>query len=404
MSKILAKKNFGVALDIGTTDIKGSLLDISSKKELARASVPNEQKAFGQDVITRLYFATKSGGLKELNKRAISAVNKLLSRLTEGTAVDIFDIKRIIAVGNSAMYHLMLMIRPDTLARAPFLPAEKKLQEKSANEAGIRVAKNAIFIFLPNISGFIGSDILASILLTGMHRDKKCSLIIDMGTNGEIALGSKDKIFVTSCASGPAFEARHIRCGMSARDGAIIRAELKNGKLLLRTIGDIIPKGISATGLIDIVSILIDKNIIDRKGRMKREKYIIYKGDGKKIYLTQSDIRQIQLAKAALSSGMEILKRRAEIEFKDLSRFYITGTLGGGINKANAKNIGLIPKGASINKVKFLKDGALSGAKKFLLEEAFCKNEINSILAKCEHIELHKDREFEEVFAGAMGF
>lgn len=402
MDKLLGKRVFGVALDIGTTDIKGSLLDISSKRELARASVPNEQKAFGQDVITRLHFATKINGLKELNKRVISAVNKLLKQLAGDSSVDMREVKKIIAVGNSTMYHLMLMIKPDTLARAPFLPAEKKLQEKNANEMGIRVAKDAIFRFLPNISGFVGSDILALILLTEMHKDKHYSLIMDMGANGEIAIGSQNRIFVTSCASGPAFEGRHIRCGMPASDGAIIRAKIANKELVFATVGNIAPRGISGSGLIDIISILLDKDLVDRRGRMKR-KFLLYKKATQKIYLIQDDIREVQLAKAALSSGIEILRGKAKIELKNLNRFYITGTFGEGINKKSAQNIGLIPKKISLSKVKFLKNGALTGAKRFLLEPS-CEKEINSILAKCEHIELHKDKEFEGAFAAAMHF
>lgn len=403
MNRVSRKRVLGVALDVGTADIKGSLLDISAKRELARANVPNEQKAFGQDVITRLYFATEKEGLKELNRRVISAVNKLLKRLAKGASINMRDIKEIIAVGNSTMYHLMSMIRPDTLARAPFLPAEKKLQERNASKMGICVGKDTIFRFLPNISGFVGSDILAAILTTGMHKSKRCNLLIDMGTNGEIALGSRDKIFVTSCASGPAFEARHIRCGMPARDGAIINAKMTNKRLTLKTIGNAAPKGISGSGLIDIISILLNKNIIDRRGRMERKEFIIYKRADKKIYLIQNDIRELQLAKAALVSGIEILKRKTGVEFKNLNKFYITGTFGEGINKKNAKNIGLIPKKLPLNKVEFLKDGALSGAKKFLLE-ASCEREINRILAKCKHIELHKDKDFEGVFAGSMYF
>ncbi len=403
MSETSRKKIFGVALDIGTETIKGALLDISSKKELAGGSVPNEQKAFGRDVITRLHLATKQEGLKELNKKAISAVNKLVKQLTGNASIDKRDIKKIIAVGNSTMYHLILMIKPDTLARAPFLPAEKTSQARNASEMGIDVGKDAIFKFLPNVSGFVGSDILAAILTTGLHSAKKYNLIIDIGTNGEIALGSKDRIFVASCASGPAFEGRHIRCGMPATEGAIIRAKVTNKQLSFKTVSNATPKGIGGSGLIDIISILLDKKIIDRKGRMKSKEFIIYKKAAKKIYLTQKDVREIQLAKAALSSGIEILKKRAKINLKGLDRFYITGAFGEGIDKKNAKNIGLLPEEIPLNKVTFLKDGALSGAKEILLDPSR-EREIDDILAKCEHVELHKDKDFEDTFAGKMHF
>ena len=226
---------------------------------------------------------------------------------------------------------------------------------------------------------------------------------MDIGTNGEIALGSGNKIFVTSCASGPAFEGRHIRCGMPAIDGAIIRAKVTNKRLSFKTVDNATPKGIGGSGLIDIISILLDRNIIDRKGKMKHKEFVVYKKSGKRIYVTQKDVREIQLAKAALSAGIEILRKRAGISLKDLNRFYITGTFGRGIDKKNAKNIGLLPEEIPLNKVTFLKDGALSGAKEVLLDPSR-EREIDDILAKCEHVELHRDKDFEDAFAGKMHF
>lgn len=403
MVRLPRGKEFGLSLDIGTTEIKGSLLELYSGKEAASISVPNEQKAFGSDVITRLHFAEQKGGIEELKKRVTSAVNKLIARLAEKASIDFHNIKKIAAVGNSAMYHLMLGIDPGMLARAPFSPAEKKIQKRKAVELGISAAEDAVFIFLPNISGFIGSDILASILKTGIYRDKRYNFIMDMGTNGEIALGSKDRIFVASCASGPAFEGRHIACGMPAVDGAIIGVKAGKKTLSLETVGGISPKGISGSGLIDLVSILLDKSVISKNGRMKQEKVTVYRAKREKIFISQKDVREIQLAKAALASGIELLRRRAKITFKDINNFYITGAFGIGINKKSAKNIGLIPKEIPSNKIRFLKDGALAGAKKYLLEPS-CEEEIANILKRCVHVELHKDKEFEEAFTASMDF
>ena len=403
MTKISSKKIFGIALDIGTTYIKGILLDISSKKELARAIIPNEQKAFGQDVITRLGLAIKKDGLKKLNEKVISAISKLIKKLTEDAFICKCDIKKIIAVGNSTMYHLTLMIDPTSLAKAPFLPKEKKTQGRNACALGIPVGENTVFQFLPNISGFVGSDILASILRSKMHRSKKYNLMMDMGTNGEIAIGSQNKIFVTSCASGPAFEARHISSGQGQVKGAITHAKFTNKKFSFKTIGNTTPKSIGASGLIDIMSILLKMGIVDMTGRMKEKEFIIYKGQGRKISLTQKDIREIQLAKAAFSSGIEILRRKININLKNLEHFYITGAFGEGIDKKNARNIGLIPKEIPLNKITFLKDGALTGARDLLIKTSSLK-EIESILAKCEHVELHKCKDFEDTFANSMHF
>ena len=356
----MKKGIFGAALDIGTTEIKGSLLNMKSKKELALGSVPNEQRGFGPDVITRLQFATtQKEGLKELNKRTISAINKLLDKLAKKASVNKKDIKRIVAVGNSVMYHIVLMVKPDLLAQAPFMPAETKMQEKNAGEMGI--SAGGTFKFLPNISGFVGSDTLAAILVTEIHKKTRHSLIIDIGTNGEIALGSKDKILVASCACGPAFEGRHIRTGSRA---------------------------------IDLIAVLLSKGAIDKTGRLAA---------GEKAHLTQQDVRGIQVAKAALRAGVEILMSKLALDIKDIRRLYITGRFGTSINIRNAKNIGLIPSGIPDKRIVFLEDGALSGAKK-VLSKPKAEKEISGILSICEHVELHKDKDFQDIFAASMSF
>ncbi len=371
MSRNSGKKPFGAAIDIGTSDIKGVLVDILSKKELARSSVPNEQGAFGRDVITRLHFATANKkGLRELSERVISAVNKLLARLTEKSGADKNDIGKILAVGNSAMYHLIFMVKADSLARAPFRPAAKKTRVQNAREMGIKAAGDTEFKFLPNIAGFVGSDTLAVILSTEAGRGAGYSLIMDIGTNGEIALASKNKILVASCACGPAFEGRYIRPGAK---------------------------------LIDLVAELLRKGTIDKTGRMAVKEFTAFDNVANRVCLTRENIREAQLAKAALAAGAEILLRRAGIGVKNINRLYITGRFGANINIRNAKKIGLIPAGIRNDKITVLKDGALLGAKKALLDSK-AEKEINNILAKCEHVELHKDKGFQDIFAGAMNF
>lgn len=371
MNRNSGKKILGVAMDIGTSDIKGVLVDILSGKELASSSVRNEQGAFGRDVITRLHFAVSNKkGLGELNKRVISAINKLLIQLAREAGADKSSIRKILAVGNSAMYHLIFMVRPDSLARAPFRPAAKKMRAQSARKMGIDAAKGAEFKFLPNIAGFVGSDTLAEILLTEINKKKGCSLIMDIGTNGEIAAGSKNGIFVASCACGPAFEGRYIRPG---------------------------------TRLIDLVAELLRKGVIDKTGRMAVKEFAVSDKGANKVCLRQENVREAQVAKAALAAAAAILLRRAGVDIKNIDKLYITGKFGARINVRNAKKIGLIPAGIRNDKIAILKDGALSGAKKALLDPT-AEKEINNILAKCEHVELHKNGDFQDAFAAAMGF
>ncbi|MBN1872140.1 MAG: DUF4445 domain-containing protein [Candidatus Omnitrophica bacterium] len=402
--KKIGNKRLGIALDIGTTEVKGALVDLETARDMSTSGAPNEQKAFGQDIITRLGLAMEAKGRRLLNKKVADTIDNLIKKLLNDTGCSQDAVKEIVAVGNSAMYHLLLMIKPDDLARAPFKPSESSLKEKRAEDVGIGIAKGARFRFLPNMGGFVGSDALGSILATRIHKKKNYSVIMDVGTNGELVLGSKEKIFVASCASGPAFEGRHISCGMPAIDGAITGSRIISNRMRFATVGDTEPRGVSGSGLIDVVSILVDKGIIGRDGRMKKKRFDLYEGSGKNIYITQEDIRQIQLAKAAFASGLEIMRRKANIEWNQLDTFYITGAFGRGIDKKNAKNISLIPRELNPNKILFLKEGALSGAKAFLLHSGQLTEEIDEILSICAHIELHKERDFQDIYADATRF
>ncbi len=404
MSNKTGKKIIGVALDVGTTDVKGVLVDLSARRQRAVAGAANEQRAFGQDVITRLHLAADRDGLLRLQKKVIITVNRLIAELAEKASVKRSDIRQIVAVGNTVMYHLLLMISVEKLAQAPFVPSETASQHRKARELGIDVAEGADFTFLPSISGFVGSDMLATLLSVDIHKKKSYVLLIDMGTNGELALGCRKGIFVASCASGPAFEARHISCGMPAQKGSVIRASFRKGRFIFKTIGNMPPSGISGSGLIDIVSHLLAQNRIERNGRIRNnQEVILYERGDRKISLNQKDIRQIQLAKAAFAAGIEILRRKAQIDLKEIKHLYITGTFGGGVDKRHARNIGLIPKDIPLKDISFLKDGALCGAKKVLLDSEYAK-EIERIRAKCCHVALHEEKDFQEIFTAAISF
>ena len=391
------QKNLAVALDIGTTNIEGALVDVVSRKTLSQKTITNEQVSYGHDVITRLGFAVKKQeNLKVLNSAVISSINKILNSLCDKD--DLKAVSRIVAVGNSAMYHLTLNIDPASLTTAPFRPKEKGYFSAPAKDLGIRINPGAVFEFLPIVDGFVGSDALAIILATGLHKETLPVLAVDIGTNGEIVLGNKDGIFAASTAAGPAFEGWHLSCGMPAADGAIYSLKLVSGRLQFKVVGDSKPKGICGSGFIDAISFMRRLDELDRTGRLEQE-FIIYKDRNKTISINQEDVRQIQLAKGAILAGINILMMRSKL--KVLSRVVITGKFGFLLDKENILNIRLLPD-IEAGKIEFLKSGALEGVKIFLFEGA--KDMLDPVLKNISHIELHKDGSFQNEFAHAMSF
>ena len=388
---------YGIALDIGTTTVSGSLVDLEKKLVLRRFSSLNSQISYGHDLVTRLNYARrKAGGLKRLSKSITSSINFIIANLLKNSGVVPDSISSIIAVGNAVMYHFLFSIPIDSFLTPPYRPHKTEKQEKDASGMGIKRVPAAKFILLPIIAGFIGSDAVSVMLATSLYKSEETILAMDIGTNGEIILGSREKIFVTSTAAGPAFEGWHITCGMRPVDGAIESAREVDGQLAFGVIGGLAPKGISGSGLIDLVSILLKRGEIEKTGTLKNQKFIVHK----KITITQRDIREVQLAKSAFSVGTKFLKSKMD---KDISRAYITGTFGNYINKENVKLLGLVPEDVGTEKIEFLEDGALRGVEKLLMNPAL-ETDIKDILAKTEHVSLAEDKDFQREFISSMHF
>ena len=387
-----------VALDLGTTNIQGALLDLDKKKIVSQKSILNEQVILGDDVITRLGFAIRhTKNLSHLNRLMISSINKLIKSLVQEK--DPNRIRFISAVGNSAIYHFTLNIDPSPLALAPFKPSKKELFTGPARRLGIRAGGDTIFEFLPIVDGFVGSDALAVIIAANLHNKKEEILAIDIGTNGEIIFARNGEIYVASTAAGPAFEGWHISCGMQARDGAVSSAELKSGKLRLRVTGGGKVKGICGSGLIDVVAVMLDMGVLNASGRLQDD-FVIYADKRIKISVTQEDIRQVQLAKGAIFAAVNILMKH--LNGGRISKLILTGKFGLKLNKENLIKIKLIPD-VGINNIEFLENGALQGVNKFIFGGRKI-NEIDAILKKVIHVDLHKDKSFQDEFALAMRF
>ncbi len=366
---------YAIALDIGTTNIQALLIENTSKRQIDYLSTKNSQALYGEDVITRLGLSLRDKDIqKRINKSIIEDLTLLIGLILKRKGVSIDSLEKVVACGNSAMHHILLGLPLEGLARAPFKPVHKeRIFETTLEELGIKIdagENETPFIFLPNLGGFVGSDALCIIVETGMHESERPILAIDLGTNGEIILGSNKKIFVTSTSAGPAFEGWRIKCG------------------------------VYGSTLIDIIGNLLKDKRIDKTGFMKRGPYF-YEVEKRSVMVTQKDVREFQLAKAAISCSVNILKKYYGDQ--KIAKVLITGLFGAKINKSNAKLVGILPEGIDLNKVEIKQDTALLGARSLLLFRNIEKK-LNPIIKKIKHIELHKEPLFQDAFTSAIRF
>ncbi len=421
-----SQRLFGIAVDLGTTTIVGSIINMLTGEVLAIAARTNPQSRYGADVISRVKYATSEpGGLDKLQNIVIEAINEIIDELCEKSSVNSREIYELSLAGNTIMNHLFLGVPPKYIAEAPYIPAFRKSQKFRANELGITIQPRGSVVTLPNISGYVGGDIVGFILASSIHKAEKLTLGIDIGTNGEIVLGNKNRLLSCSAAAGPAFEGGQISCGMRATDGAIDKFAIGNEQFFYHVIGDIDPKGICGTALVDIIAELLRQGVINNTGRIVSgeeadlpewiEKRIVKEenktsfvianengSEGTPIELTQQDIRELQLGKGAIAAGIEILCKELGISPSDIEEILIAGAFGSYLNRANARAIGLIPN-VPLERVKFVGNAASLGAKKFLLSQRE-REEAENIIQQTEYIELSSRLDFQQVFADKMFF
>ena len=364
---------YAICLDIGTTNVQGLICDMRGTRQIGYLTIKNSQVFYGADVITRLGRSLKSASIYEnIRQGLINDLTILIALLLKKNSLKAEDIDKIIACGNSAMHHIALKLPLENLAYAPFEPAYKGNTYKStAEKIGIKdIPEHTPFYFLPNIGGFVGSDALCVIIHTGMHESEALILSVDLGTNGEIMLGSKKKIAVASTSAGPAFESWRIKCG------------------------------VYGSTLIDIMTDLLKKGVIDKSGYMGQGKYI-YADGNREIKVTQKDVRGFQLAKAAISTGINLL--RTFFRGEKISKVYVTGIFGSKLNKFNAKEIGIFPEDIQSSKIEVKDKAALLGAASILRHKDIDAY-LSRIIKITEHIELSRDPDFQGVFTQAMQF
>ena len=414
-------KNFGLAFDIGTTTVVGSLIDLDTGNRIATKAILNPQTIYGDDVISRVsYLQNNSKGLLNLQRKIVGGINEIVDYLVNSTSVKRENIYEITLVGNTVMQHLLSGVNPLNLALYPYVPVTQDPINLKSYRLGLKINPLANIYVFPNIAAFVGGDTVGVILATEMHKiNNKTKLAIDIGTNGEIVLSHEGKLVAASTAAGPAFEGSRISHGMWAQDGAIEKARLKDGEVIIDVIGGGRPTGICGSGLIDAISEFYKEGIIDRSGRIKPVKeqsrlwrnrivedeeggrFILWEdGEKSSIFISQKDIREFQLAKAAIYTGIKILLDKLEVKRENVEEVLIAGAFGNYINLESAYNVGLLPKFPN-SKVKNVGNAAILGAIKALLSKK-SRQEAEKIPHLVRYVELAATTNFQDVLTDSI--
>ena len=387
------REGFGVAVDLGTTTVVAQLIDLSTAKVLAVETILNPQLKFGADLISRIQ-ACLDGHAKELTGIIRSAIGIMIELMLKKNDV---KIQKIVLVGNTVMQHIFSGLDTTPLSAYPFQSKNLGMRCFNPETLGWNFQVMEKVQFFPSIGSFVGSDILAGIAATGLHLNENYTALIDLGTNGEIVVGNKRRIVCASTAAGPAFEGSNISMGMRAVTGAISSLNLINGKLEAKVIGNTAPKGICGSALVDAIAIFHKMDMIRMFGEISSgEKSITLAG---KVIISQNDINEFQLAKAAIAAGLTILVKTLSIQLADIQKIYIAGGFGNYINVANLVETGMIE--VPEDKIRKMGNTALIGAKMFL----FSDNEIiDEIISKTRHVNLESDPDFQDIYLDKMLF
>ena len=409
------ERSLGLAIDLGTTKIAGYLLDLSTGQVLASKGAMNPQIACGEDVISRIALAIKS--IKEagrLQKLAVTAINQLARELCTEAGTKVQSIVEAVVVGNTAMHHLLLRLPVEQLALSPYVPAVKKALDIKARDIGLRIATGGYVHLLPNIAGFVGADHVAMLLATKVWKREGTILALDIGTNTEVCLTCDGNMTSVSCASGPAFEGAHIKHGMRAADGAIEHLQIAGDRVEYQTIGGTPPVGICGSGIVDVMAELYSNNLLDDSGRMnpnhprvrtnQREREFVLvsgkeSGQGVAITITQNDIRELQLAKGAIRTGIQVLLDASSRSEEEIKEVIIAGAFGSYIDVASAVTIGMLPS-LPLNRFKQVGNAAGTGAKMSLISKG-ARGEAQGIADRVKYIELAANPQFARIFAQA---
>ncbi len=408
-------RQLGLAIDLGTTKIAGYLVDLSNGQTLAAKGIMNPQISYGEDIISRMTAVVHSpDNAAAVQKLAADAINELSAELCAEIGAKTEEIVETVVVGNTAMHHLFLRLPVKQLALSPFVPAVSQAMDVRSGESDLRIAPGAYLHLLPNIAGFVGADHVAVLLATEAWQAKGTTLALDIGTNTEVSLIYKGKITATSCASGPAFEGGHIKYGMRAATGAIERVRITGDKIQYQTINNAPPVGICGSGILDALAQLYLAKAIDEGGRIVKSHPRVrsYKGQhefvlvsskerkGKPaITITQHDIRELQLAKAAIRTGIQTLLERSGCAEDEIEQVIIAGAFGTYIDIASAVAIGMLPS-LPLSRFRQVGNAAGMGAR-LALVSLKSRAKAQAVASRVGYIELASAPNFEPTFMQA---
>ena len=417
---------YAVAYDLGTTTVVATLLDLNTGIPIAVKSMLNKQQPFGADVISRISATMlDETALQRLREAAQSTLSQLTDEVIQEAGISYLNVYEVAIAGNATMIQLILGVDPEPVGVAPFITATQNWPTLNAKEFGLSIHPQARAYIFPSFGAYVGGDIVAGVLASGMDRDKRVRLFIDVGTNCEIVLSDGNEIITTAAPAGPAFEAASIKCGMRAADGAIEVVKIDKDGVTLQVIGDMEPQGMCGSGLVDAVAELAKIGILDQSGRFisqelleknfpklsnrliileSSEKAFLLHGDKSDplVFLTQRDVRELQFAKASIATGWRLLMEQLNLKDEDIQQVLLAGSFGSYLSPASAIQIGLVPK-IPVMRIVSAGNVAGEGAKMVLLSQPE-RNGATSLLSEVEYVELSDRADFNDKFVLQLGF
>jgi uncharacterized 2Fe-2S/4Fe-4S cluster protein (DUF4445 family) len=417
---------FGIAFDLGTTTVVATLLDLATGTPVAVASLLNPQQPFGADVITRISATMMDpAALDRLTALAHGALDQLAGEVCHDGGVDRREVYEVALAGNATMTHLALGLDPEPLGVAPFVMASRSFTDLGAADLGVRVHPGARAYVFPALGAYVGGDIVAGALASGMDRDRRIRLFIDIGTNCEILLAAGDRLLATAAPAGPAFEGAAIRCGMRAAPGAVEGVKISEDDVVLQVIGDVEPVGLAGSGLVDAVAAMVAAGLVDASGRLaapdapgvppglaarlrqvgKERVFVLHaRGDdpAASLYLSQRDVRELQFAKAAISTGWQLLLEEQGLTAADVAQVLLAGSFGSYLAPAAAVRIGLVP---DVALVRIVSAGNVAGeGAKMALLSARERAAAQALLEEVHYVELSDRADFNDRFVDRLAF
>lgn len=421
-----ALMKFGLAVDIGTTSVVSTLIELESGEQLASVSSLNPQAVFGGDLMSRIAFAQfNPDNLRKLHTRIIALLNQHVEEIVRQSGVLAKWIHKVVVVGNTCMHHIFLGIDPSYVGLAPYAPVMRHPLVLPARELFLKVNPEARVCVLPIVAGFVGADAVAVALATRIYESPEIRIAVDIGTNGEVLLGSKAHLWACSAPAGPALEGAQIRHGMRGALGAIDRVRIEDD-VEIHTIGEVVPLGICGSGIIDVLAGLLDQRVVDSTGLIRVEDRdrlpprlrdrVVMRGEERQfllvktgeagatgeIVLTQEDIRQVQLAKGAIASGIAMLQHVAGVSTEQVAELMLAGGFGNYLSIASAQRIGLIPP-LPLERIRYVGNAASLGAQLCLVSEAE-RQRAERVARSIEHLSLAAHPDFQDIFVECMNF